>query len=71
LLREVLGGAKGARRSAVLLNAGAAIAAAEVCETIRDGVRLAEQAIDSGAALERLERFILATMAHKSTGSAA
>ena len=65
LLREVLRGEKGVRRSAVLLNAGAAIAAAEVCESMRDGVRLAEQAIDSGAALERLERFVSASRTHK------
>jgi anthranilate phosphoribosyltransferase len=71
LLKEVLRGERGARRSAVLLNAGAAIAAAEVCESIRDGVRLAEQAIDSGAALERLEQFVRTSAAHKSTGSAA
>jgi anthranilate phosphoribosyltransferase len=65
LLRDVLQGEKGVRRGAVLLNAGAAIAAAEVCESIRDGVRLAEQAIDSGAALDRLERFVRASKAHK------
>jgi anthranilate phosphoribosyltransferase len=65
LLRDVLQGEKGVRRSAVLLNAGAAIAAAEVCESMRDGVRLAEQAIDSGAALDRLERFVRASRAHK------
>src|SRR5712691_10788574 len=65
LLREVLRGEKGVRRSAVVLNAGAAIAAAEVCEAMRDGVRLAEQAIDSGAALERLEQFVRASRAHK------
>ena len=65
LLREVLRGEKGVRRSAVLLNAGAAIAAAGVCESMRDGVRLAEQAIDSGAALDRLEQFVRASRAHK------
>jgi len=65
LLREVLRGEKGVRRSAVLLNSGAAIAAAEVCESLRDGVRLAEQAIDSGAALDRLEQFVRASRAHK------
>jgi anthranilate phosphoribosyltransferase len=65
LLRDVLQGEKGVRRSAVLLNAGAAIAAAEVCESMRDGVRLAEQAIDSGAALDRLARFVRASRAHK------
>jgi len=71
LLRDVLQGEKGARRSAVLLNAGAAIAAAEVCETIREGVRLAEDAIDSGAALDRLDQFVRTSLAHKATGSAA
>jgi anthranilate phosphoribosyltransferase len=71
LLKDVLQGEKGARRSAVLLNAGAAIAAAEVCESIRDGVRLAEQAIDSGAALERLDHFVRTSLASKATGSAA
>ena len=65
LLREVLRGEKGVRRSAVLLNAGAAVAAAGVCESMRDGVRLAEQAIDSGAALDRLEQFVRASRAHK------
>ena len=65
LLRDVLRGERGVRRSAVLLNAGAAIAAAEVCESMREGVRLAAQAIDSGAALERLERFVRASQAHK------
>jgi anthranilate phosphoribosyltransferase len=71
LLREVLRGERGARRSAVLLNAGAAIAAAEVCESIRDGIRLAEQSIDSGAAFDRLEQFVRTSAAHKTTGSAA
>jgi len=65
LLRAVLRGEKGARRSAVLLNAAAAIAAAEVCESVREGVRLAEQAIDSGAAAERLEHFVRASRARK------
>jgi anthranilate phosphoribosyltransferase len=71
LLKGVLQGEKGARRSAVLLNAGAAIAAAGVCETIRDGVRLAEGAIDSGAGLDRLDQFVRTSLAHKATGSAA
>ncbi|MFL5309099.1 MAG: anthranilate phosphoribosyltransferase [Myxococcales bacterium] len=65
LLRDVLRGDEGVRRSAVMLNAGAAIAAAEVCESMREGVRLAEQAIDSGAALDRLEQFVRASRAHK------
>src|SRR5436853_345971 len=48
-----------------LLNAGAALAAAEVCESIREGVRLAERAIDSGAAMERLEKLVKASQARK------
>jgi anthranilate phosphoribosyltransferase len=61
LLRQVLRGEPGARRAAVVMNAGAALAAAGVSEEIVDGVRLAERAIDSGAALDRLERFVAAT----------
>ena len=62
---EALRGEPGARRLAVLLNAGAAIAAAGICETIPQGVRLAEQSIDSGAALDRLERLIRTSQASK------
>ena len=65
LLRGVLQGEPGARRSAVVLNAGAALAAAGVCETIPEGARLAERAIDSGAALDRLEQLVRASQARK------
>jgi anthranilate phosphoribosyltransferase len=71
LLLAVLRGEKGPRRSAVLLNSAAAIAASGVCETLREGVRLAEQAIDSGAALDRVERFVQATRARKAAQGAA
>jgi anthranilate phosphoribosyltransferase len=58
LLLGVLRGEPGAKRTAVLINAGAALAAAGVCETIKEGVELAKGAIDSGAALARLEQLI-------------
>src|SRR5438105_2448838 len=58
MLRGVLRGENGARRQAVLLNAGAALAAAGVCESIAEGVSLAAKAIDSGAELDRLERLV-------------
>src|SRR5471032_2480273 len=61
LLRGVLRGEPGARRTAVVMNAGAALAAAGVSDEIVDGVRLAERAIDSVAALDRLDRFLAAT----------
>src|SRR5213082_2348155 len=68
LLLAVLRGEKGGRRSAVLLNSAAAIAVSGVCETLREGVRLAEQAIDSGAAAARVERFVQATRERKAAG---
>jgi anthranilate phosphoribosyltransferase len=61
LLRSVLRGEPGTKRSAVVMNAGAALAAAGVVEEIAEGARLAERVIDSGAALDRLERFVAAT----------
>ncbi len=65
MLRGVLQGEPGPRRVAVVLNAGAALAAAGVCESIPEGVRLAERSIDTGAALDRLERLVKASQARK------
>jgi anthranilate phosphoribosyltransferase len=60
LVRDALSGRPGPARDIVLLNAGAAIYAADVADSIAAGVEAAREAIDSGAALERLER--LATL---------
>jgi len=60
-LREVLAGRPGARRDIVLLNAAAGLVALERAATLAEGVALAAEAIDSGAARERLERFVAAT----------
>jgi anthranilate phosphoribosyltransferase len=54
-IREVLNGAGGGRRSAVLLNAAGAIAAAGHAADLREGLELARAAVDSGAAADRLE----------------
>jgi anthranilate phosphoribosyltransferase len=62
-LRAVLSGEAGGRRTAVLLNAGAAIAAAGLCDELAEGVRLATAAIDSGAALERVDRLVAVSRA--------
>ena len=48
----------GAKRHAVCLNAGAALYIAGKADSIGAGVKLAEQLIDSGAALKKLEEFI-------------
>jgi anthranilate phosphoribosyltransferase len=59
--RAVLRGEPGTERSLVLLNGGAAIYVAGGADTLEAGVRRAEDAIDSGAAREVLERFVECT----------
>jgi len=54
ITEAVLGGETGPRRDVVLLNAAAALLAADKVGSLREGVTLAEQAIDSGAALQKL-----------------
>lgn len=54
---------KGAKRQAVCLNAGASLYIAGKAATIEDGVKMAEQLIDSGAAYAKLEEFIRETNA--------
>ena len=51
----VLDGAAGGRRDAILLNAAGAIAAAGHAADLREGLELARNAIDSGAAQARLD----------------
>ncbi|HQT75120.1 MAG TPA: anthranilate phosphoribosyltransferase, partial [Acidiphilium sp.] len=55
-LRNLLAGAPGAYRDAVLLNAAAALMVAGRAETLREGAILAARAIDDGAAAAALER---------------
>jgi anthranilate phosphoribosyltransferase len=57
-IRAVFSGEEGGRRSAVLLNAAGAIAAAGHARDLRDGLGLAVEAVDSGAAASRLEELI-------------
>lgn len=58
ITRAILGGEKGAKRDAVLLNAGAALYIGGKAETMADGVALAGKLIDSGAALKVLDSLI-------------
>ena len=60
ITRAILAGEEqGAKRQAVCLNAGAALYIAGKTQTIEQGVRLAEDLIDTGAAAKQLKRFIL------------
>jgi anthranilate phosphoribosyltransferase len=49
---------RGARRDAVLMNAAAALMVADRCESLREGVAIAAEAIDSGAARARLAHLV-------------
>ena len=64
ITRDVLEGKEqGAKRDIVLLNAGAALYTIGKAATMKEGVELARQAIDSGKALEKLDEFIQYTNA--------
>jgi anthranilate phosphoribosyltransferase len=58
ITRAILDGEPGPAREIALLNAGAAIYAAGVADTLRDGVDAAREAIDSGAALRTTEAYL-------------
>jgi anthranilate phosphoribosyltransferase len=55
-IRAVFAGERGGRRDAILLNAAGAIAAAGHAEDLREGLALAREAVDTGAASARLEQ---------------
>jgi anthranilate phosphoribosyltransferase len=57
-VREIFAGAPGPKREAVLLNAAGAIAAAGRARDLADGYAAAAEAVDSGAAAERLEQLV-------------
>ncbi len=55
IILDVLGGKTGPARDIVLLNAGAAIYAADKASSIKEGIELARDSIDSKKALKKLE----------------
>ena len=58
ITREILSGAKGPKRDAVLMNAGAALYIGGKADSMQEGINLAAELIDSGKALEVVEKFI-------------
>ena len=58
ITRAILNGEKGPKRDAVLLNAGAALYIGGKAESMKEGVALAAELIDSGKAMETLEKLI-------------
>jgi len=54
----ILSGERGPRRDVILLNAGAGLYAANAAESMEEGVRLAEDVLDSGRAMAALQRLV-------------
>ena len=61
ITRAILRGERGPKRDAVLLNGGAALYIGGKADSLKSGVELAAQLIDSGAADQKLDEFIKAS----------
>jgi anthranilate phosphoribosyltransferase len=58
ITKGVLTGSSGACRNIVLLNAALAIMAGEMARNIKEGIEIAKECIDSGAAIKKLQALI-------------
>lgn len=58
ITRAILDGEKGARRDMVMLNAAAVFVAAEKAATMKEGLEVAADSIDSGRAAEKLQKLL-------------
>ena len=70
MLKGVLDNEPGAARDIVILNAGAALYAANVADSMKAGIELARTAIESGAAKARLTQFVDLTRVLGAAGDA-
>ena len=61
ILKILKGEEKGPKRDVVVLNAAVALFAAEKVPDIKDGITLANESIDSGKALEKLNKLVAFT----------
>ena len=59
ILKAVLSGEKGAKRDAVLMNAGASLYIGGKADSMQDGIKLAAELIDSGKAMAALEKLVV------------
>ena len=59
ITRAVLSGEKCAKRDAVLMNAGASLYIGGKADSMQDGIKLAAEIIDSGKALEVLDKLVV------------
>jgi anthranilate phosphoribosyltransferase len=58
ITKDVLSGKDGACRNIVVLNSALAIMAGDKAKTIKDGIKVARDSIDSGAAMKKLQALI-------------
>jgi anthranilate phosphoribosyltransferase len=58
ITRNILNGEKGPKRNIVIINAAAALVAAGQAEDLKQGIRIAETAIDEGVAVKKMEALI-------------
>ncbi len=61
IIKSIFNGEKGAKRDIVVLNAAAALYVGKKADTIQDGIKKAEEILDSGKAMKKLEEFIAYT----------
>lgn len=64
IVESILNGEPGAPRDIVVLNSGASIYVAGITGSIKDGVALAQQTIDSGNAKKKLKQLVEHTNSH-------
>jgi len=58
IIRRIFNGEKGPKRDIVVLNSAAALYVGKVVSSIEEGIGLAEEVIDSGKALQKLDEFV-------------
>lgn len=58
IVRKIFSGEKGSKRNATLLNAGASLYIGGKANDMKEGIKLAAEIIDSGKAMETLNKFI-------------
>lgn len=60
IIIDILQGHKGPKRDIVVINSGAALYAAEIVDSLEEGIKKAEELIDSGKAYEKYKELIIA-----------
>lgn len=58
ITEKILAGEKGPKRNVVVLNSAAALVASETANDLKEGIKLAEASIDSGAAADKLKSLV-------------